>query len=88
MNDTAKYEEKLKGAIYNLVFQLSENSMNVSMPNVGDRALLHDIRTVFQNIARIMNDDEICVEVEMDCSKDEEIARSLANNTTRRNRRR
>lgn len=67
--------EELRGAIYQMVFGLSQKNIRVQV--MQSQSHLHSIQTSLAKISNIMQDDTIELEIDMDCSRDEAMARAL-----------
>lgn len=79
--NTSVYDEvleSLRGAIYRMVASLSDKEIRVSIINNKHKGYLEEISTELRSISRLLQDDTIQLDIEMDCSRDEEIARQLA----------
>lgn len=70
--------ENIRAAIYRMVTCLSDRDIRVSIDNNKHRTYISHIEAELKKISQLLHDDNILLDVEMDCSRDEEIARQMA----------
>ena len=69
--------DEIRGAIYTLVYDLSNKNIRVSVTQNEHQQHIQRIRDQLAIISTLINDDCIELDVNMDCSQDERIARRM-----------
>lgn len=70
--------ENLRGAMYQTVAIINDKNISVNVTSNASQNTLRKITGVLKDISALLHDDTIELSVDMDCSRDEEIARNLA----------
>jgi hypothetical protein len=69
--------EEIRGAIYTMVHDLSQKNIRVSVTQAEHKEIIRTIRVHLATLSTLMNDDCIELDVNMDCTQDERIARRI-----------
>jgi hypothetical protein len=67
----------IRGAVYTMVADLSQKNIRVSLNNEAHKNHMDNVRQQLKVISHLLNDDTIELDVQMDTSRDELIARRL-----------